>query len=285
MHVLGYPNLSSDQIAKNLPVTALMSPQKPKVKGLPASTPPTDLATKTLYLARDGLGAYLADPSSFPSSRVIYHNEEFVVINDLFPKSSIHLLLLPRNREKMLLHPFEAFEDVEYLMSVRAEVERLRVLAAKELKRKFGRSSEKEIARETALARMETRADGGDAAQLEEEAGQADGVSEGRDWNKEIISGIHMGPSMNHLHVHVLSREMHSECMRHRKHFNSFQTPFLVPVEDFPLSEGDERRRHHAAGALLESDLVCWRCGLSFGNKFKRLKEHLEQEFEAWKRE
>lgn len=71
--------------------------------------------------------------------------------------------------------------------------------------------------------------------------------------------------------------------MRHRKHYNSFATPFLVPVEDFPLAEGDERRRP-GRGGFLERDLVCWRCGRGFGRGFKGLKEHLEEEFEGWKR-
>jgi aprataxin len=31
--------------------------------------------------------------------------------------------------------------------------------------------------------------------------------------------------------------------------------------------------------------MKCWRCGMNFGNRFARLKEHLEAEFEEWKRE
>ena len=245
-----------------------MSPQKrpqPKVKS-PPSTPATDPATKTVFLGRDGLGAYISDPASFPASRVIYHHESFVVINDLFPKSTIHLLLLPRDPVRSLMHPFTAFEDPGFRASVMEELGKLRSLAAKELKRIAGKHSYKEQRREAAM-----------------ESDVTD-WPEGRDWESEIVSGIHAGPSMNHLHVHVMSRDMHSACMRHRKHYNSFNTRFLVPVEDFPLDE-DDGRRHPGREGSLDSDLVCWRCGRNFGNKFKRLKEHLDEEFEKWKKE
>ena len=89
---------------------------------------------------------------------------------------------------------------------------------------------------------------------------------------------------MNHLHVHILSVDRHSECMRHRKHYNSFATPFLIDVEDFPLNKHDPRR-HAGRERYLERDLVCWRCQRNFRNKFAKLKEHLEEEFEVWKKE
>ncbi|KAL9640812.1 MAG: hypothetical protein Q9164_000047 [Protoblastenia rupestris] len=243
-----------------------MSPKKlSSSKKTPASdTSKTDPATKTVFLGRDGLGAYIADPTSFPSSRVVYHDEKWVVINDLFPKSSIHLLLLPRNPAKELLHPFDAFEDPTFLSQIQAEVQKLRTLAAKELKRRFGKYSRKEQAREAAL---------------ESDTGT---LPEGRDWEKEIISGIHAGPSMSHLHVHVLSVDRYSECMRHRKHYNSFSTPFLIDVEDFPLAK-DDPRRHPGRHGYLDRDLICWRCGKGFGRSFAKLKEHVDGEFERWR--
>ena len=90
---------------------------------------------------------------------------------------------------------------------------------------------------------------------------------------------------MTHLHIHILSRDMHSERLRHRKHYNSFNTPFFVPLEDFPLSEGEKKERLGRRAEWLKRDFVCWRCGKGFGNRFKSLKEHLEGEFEAWRDE
>ncbi|KAF6845364.1 HIT domain-containing protein [Colletotrichum musicola] len=221
--------------------------------------------------SRDGLGVYIEDPASFPASRVIYHNDDFVAINDLYPKASIHTLLLPRSPAHSLLHPFEAFDDPEFLAKVQEEVLRLKNLVAKELQRRFARGSKAEGAREAVL-------DG----RVEAEGGE---LPKGRDWHAEIITGIHAHPSMNHLHVHVLSREMHSECLKHRKHYNSFNTPFLIDVADFPLAEDDPRRHPGHEGYLMKRDLVCWRCNKNFGNQFARLKEHLDAEFVEWKKE
>lgn len=216
-----------------------------------------------------GLGAYLSDPASYPASRVIYHTPDFVVINDKFPKATVHTLLLPRSASHNLLHPFDAFNDAEFLAKVRAETAKLKTLVAKELRRKLGTFSKAETAREAVL-NGDTEGDGA--------------LPPGRDWEKEIMCGIHAVPSMSHLHVHVLSRDMHSECVKHRKHYNSFNTPFLVDLDDFPLKDDDPRRDTKRQG-YLQQDLKCWRCGRNFGNQFKKLKEHLEVEFEDWKHE
>ena len=145
----------------------------------------------------------------------------------------------------------------------------LRVLVAKELRRKYGQYSAQEKLRLEALETWPPL---------------TTSIPPGRDWEKGVISGVHASPSMNHLHVHVLSVDRVSECMRHRKHYNSFNTGFLVDVEDFPLREDDERR-HPGRMRYLDEELRCWRCGEGFGNRFKRLKEHLEVELEEWKRE
>lgn len=89
---------------------------------------------------------------------------------------------------------------------------------------------------------------------------------------------------MNHLHIHVISRDHYSDFLKHSKHYNSFNTPFFVDLEAFPLNEHDDRR-HPGREGYLKSDLKCWRCGQNFGNKFARLKEHLAVEFEEWKSE
>ena len=252
-------------------VTTLMSPKKHKTPSKSShkvvQAHPTTAATT--FLGRDGLGAYIASPQSFPAARVILYSEEFVVINDLFPKSSVHLLLLPRSMEKTLLHPFEALSDTEFLRKLQLEAKKLRELAAKELQRRYGKFSAMDRAREEAMDK-EPMPPGHD-------------LPPGRDWTKEIAVGVHAHPSMNHLHIHIISVDHASDCMRHRKHYNSFATPFFVPIEDFPLDATD-KRRHPGREGYLDRDLRCWRCGQNFGNKFARLKEHLSEEFETWKR-
>ncbi|KAI1124535.1 HIT domain-containing protein [Nemania abortiva] len=253
--------------AKRSAFAELMAP-KPKKPKEPPTLASTRGAFAGSFKARDGLGAYTADPSSFPQSRVIFYNDSFVAINDLYPKSTLHTLLLPRS-PRSRLHPFDAFEDPEFLAAVQAETARLKRLAAKELQRRYGKFSAQDKLREAVLN-----------GEVEWEDGAP--LPVGRDWHKELLVGIHRHPSMNDLHVHVLSRDMVSECMRHRKHYQSFTTPFLIDIADFPLAPDDPRR---LSGHHFDEDMRCWRCGKNFGNQFKKLKEHLAVEFEEWKRE
>ncbi|KAH6686176.1 HIT-like domain-containing protein [Plectosphaerella plurivora] len=227
----------------------------PKAKK-PAPTPAPP-ASRFADRIRDGLGVYLDDPASFPASRIIYFNDDFVAINDLYPKASVHALLLPRSRKHNLLHPFEAFEDPEFLASVQKEVIKLKALVASELRPILNGDAEPD-----------------DTGEL----------PPGRDWEADVKIGIHAHPSMNHLHIHVLSRDMHSPCLHHRKHYNSFNTPFLIDVADFPMAK-DDPRWHPGHAGYMKRDLVCWRCGANFKNQFKKLNDHLNVEFESWKRE
>jgi aprataxin len=134
---------------------------------------------------RDALGPYTTHPDAFPPTSVIFHNANFVYVRDLFPKSQVHTLLLPRDQSKTRLHPFEAFEDAVFLQSVKDEAARLKRLVAAELKRMFGDQN-------------------------------------GRDWEKEVKVGVHARPSMNHLHVHVMSREHCSERLKTAQHYSEY---------------------------------------------------------------
>jgi aprataxin len=232
---------------------------------------------------REGLGAYLVSPETLPASQVIFHTPSFVAIRDLYPKASVHALLLPRAPARYRQHPFDAFEDADFLAETRAEAERLRVLVAAELRRTVGGKSKADVRRravldgeeeeEVVVGQMETKEEGSDLDDL--------GLPRGRDWSLDVRVGVHAHPSMSHLHVHVLSRDMHSPALKHRNHYNSFNTPFFVDLDDLPLAPHDERRTR----SYLKQDFVCWRCGRGFGNRFAELKRHLEDEFEAWRRE
>jgi aprataxin len=250
-----------------LPVTELM---RHKFSNS-TTTPPKPPHNKPAYFhGRDRLGAYTHDPASFPPSAVIFYNDFAVAVNDLYPKSSVHTLLLPRPKRN-LLHPIEAFEDADFLASTRAESNKLRALVAKELRRRYGKLSKKDQARKRVL-------------NGEVEVPKGEGLPKGREWESEVMMGIHAHPSMSHLHVHVLSVDRYSECSKNRAHYNSFTTPFFIPLDAFPLNK-DDPRRHPGEAGYLKSELKCWRCGANFGKSFASLKEHLAVEFEAWKRE
>jgi aprataxin len=74
------------------------------------------------------------------------------------------------------LHPFEAFEDAEFLATLRVEAQKLKV-------------SKQDEAREAVLN-----------GSLD-----ADVLPIGRDWENEVKVGVHADPSMNHLHIQVIS--------------------------------------------------------------------------------
>lgn len=248
-------------------------PKIPKDDNGPSHNPKTLASTRGAltrsFKERDGLGAYTHDPAAYPPSRVIFHDDDFVAINDMYPKSTVHTLLLPRSPEHCRLHPFDAFEDAAFLAAVQAATAKLKRLVAKELQRRYGPVSAQEREREAVLNGEQDWEEGRE-------------LPAGRNWESELLVGVHAHPSMNDLHVHVLAPDMVSECMRHRKHYNSFHTGFLVDLADFPLPQSDGRRH---PGKFLQLDLKCWRCGRNFENRFKQLKEHLADEFEAWKKE
>jgi len=172
------------------------------------------------------------------------------------------------------MHPCDAFDDAEFLAGVKAEAAKLKVLVARELRRVYGPGSKADEERECVL-NGDVKGDGDVDVDVDVE------LPQGRDWEKEVMVGVHAGPSMNHLHVHVLSVDRYSECLKHRKHYNSFATGFFVPLEEFPLGREEVRKKSNT----ISGDMKCWRCGENFGKKFKELKAHLKVEFEAWKRE
>ena len=252
------------------PVSELMSPKPKKPQIATSSHDNSSNQKAALKQFGEGLGVYLANPAAY-GSQVVSTSPDFVVIHDLFPKSQLHLLILPRDPSKFRLHPFAAFNDPVFLKSCRDEATKIKALDASELRRRFGRYSLQDQTREKALDPNTTPSP--DST-----------LPPGRDWSSELLVGIHAHPSMSHLHIHVISKDRFSDALKHRKHYNSFSTPFFIPLDDFPLSEGDVRR-HPGKEGYLKSDFVCWRCGKGFGNRFKALKDHLAMEFEEWKRE
>lgn len=218
-----------------------------------------------LYDRRNGLLVYIDDPGAF-RSEVIRYSDNWVLIRDAYPKATVHLLLLPRDPAKYTLHPHSACADPVFLASLRAEAQECIKLAASELARLLGPTS----------AQCKQRRE---AMEIED---PPDELPPGRDFVKEIRAGFHAHPSMNHLHLHIFSPDMHSPALKHRKHYNSFNTDFFLPLDEMPYAEDDMRRDVSFQNAQFDKDFRCWRCGKGFGNKFKQLKEHLEEEFKAW---
>ena len=226
------------------------------------SRPPPRRAATSSY--REALGAYLADPGSFPKDLVVRSDDDFVWLRDRYPKALVHLLILPRDSTKNRLSPQQAFGDPVFFAACRQQEQLARSFAATELRDMLMTYSAMEKARKAAEGQS---------------GSSGESLPPTRDWDGQILSGVHAEPSMAHLHIHVLSREMYSPKMRKSEHYLSFTTDFLIGLEEFPLAEEDHLRRCER----VKGNLVCWRCGKEFGRAFARLKRHLEEEFLEWR--
>jgi aprataxin len=218
---------------------------------------------------RDGLLTYVQSPAA--TAGVVYHSDDWVLLRDKYPKATVHLLLMPRDSQFYTRHPFRAFEDQSFLASARLEAAKAAKIAASELQRLLGKFSAQE---EPRIAALES-----DTADLDAE------LPAGRRWDADIRVGVHAYPSMNHMHIHVISKDMQSESLKTRKHYNTFNTPFFVNLDEFPLPEKDERWTLKVKPYYHDWEYVCWRCKQGFGNRFTELKKHLQKEYQEWRSE
>ncbi|CAX39906.1 histidine triad (HIT) family protein, putative [Candida dubliniensis CD36] len=226
---------------------------------------------------RDAFQQYIDHPEKHDI--VVFYDENVIIIKDIFPKSTRHLLVIPRNRQVSRTHPLDAFctdypefsGDKLYKM-VSEYVEKAKDLIVDEL-----------------LHYSDVK----DKSQL----------SEFR--NTFINAGVHSIPSLNNLHVHVITQDFHSPKMKNKKHYNSFTTKFFVPFEELnpELNEGycsrrtsqpfletgsvqrntqyivHERSKEAMDKLIKTSPFKCTSCSKTFGNSMVKLKAHLHDEY------
>jgi aprataxin len=111
-----------------------------------------------------------------------------------------------------------------------------------------------------------------------------DELPPGRDWLKDVRIGVHGYPSMNHMHIHIMSRDSNSSSVTKATHYNSFNTRFFVPLEDFPLKPDDDRWQPDELKRIKGGDMICWKCGKNYGRSFVKLKAHLYSEYREWRK-
>ena len=89
--------------------------------------------------------------------------------------------------------------------------------------------------------------------------------------------GFHAVPSMRQLHLHVISADMSSDCLKNKKHWNSFTTDFFVPPErwaDKLEADGRLQIDERFEEAKLKRDMVCHLSGVALRN-MPALKQHV----------
>ncbi|KAG8733910.1 hypothetical protein FRC12_018701 [Ceratobasidium sp. 428] len=110
----------------------------------------------------------------------------------------------------------------------------------------------------------------------------------------DVLVGFHAVPSMDHIHLHVLSSDLCAPALKKKHHYNSFRSDlgFFLHLEDVlgwfelptatPFAKGPTFERKAAIPAqkyepLLKTDLACFKCREKF-KTIPQLKAHLQQE-------
>lgn len=95
-----------------------------------------------------------------------------------------------------------------------------------------------------------------------------------------IRLGYHAIPSMSHIHLHVISQDFDSPCLKNKKHWNSFTTEYFLESEevmDMVKLQGKVTVKD-GASELLKSSLQCNVCKTPQAT-IPQLKEHLKKHY------
>ena len=96
----------------------------------------------------------------------------------------------------------------------------------------------------------------------------------------EFRFGYHAVPSMSQLHLHAISQDFDSPCLKHKKHWNSFNTDYFIPADnvvkdlkengEVNLPSGEEGK------SLLKINLKCHKCDYT-PKHLPDLKAHIKK--------
>lgn len=94
--------------------------------------------------------------------------------------------------------------------------------------------------------------------------------------NHQFKLGYHAIPSMSQVHLHVISQDFNSACLKTKKHWNSFNTDYFIPSKSVLNEVRTEGRfvEQGSAKDLLSAPLQCHKCGERQKN-MPDLKQHV----------
>ncbi|XP_060083298.1 aprataxin-like [Ylistrum balloti] len=90
--------------------------------------------------------------------------------------------------------------------------------------------------------------------------------------------GYHAIPSMSHLHLHVISQDFDSPCLKNKKHWNSFTTEYFFDSKDIInmlKDEGKVQLDSSKFQEMLKRNLRCHVCRKEFST-MPALKTHIK---------
>ncbi|XP_019956003.2 aprataxin isoform X3 [Paralichthys olivaceus] len=93
-------------------------------------------------------------------------------------------------------------------------------------------------------------------------------------------TGYHAIPSMSHVHLHVISQDFDSPCLKNKKHWNSFTTDYFIESQDVVrmLETSGRVTVKEGSSELLKLSLRCHMCRRELPT-IPALKEHLKSHF------
>ncbi|VEU21234.1 DEKNAAC102198 [Brettanomyces naardenensis] len=190
---------------------------------------------------------YLKDPDKYPDV-VLFSDRNAIIIRDQYPKSIFHFLVIPRSKKHTLLKPQMAFQDADFRHLMEGYVEKAKDMLVEEFNERY----------------------------------------EVRDSTDSIENHIkvccHSVPSLRNLHIHVMTTDLYSTCLKHKKHYNSFGSSFAINWDEMPLSKSDPRYDDEGyCKGLLKQDMVFE--GVNYGGHFVELKKAIGRRFQRTYRE
>ena len=200
------------------------------------------------YLTQD-----ISSLSQTLQNNIYYRDDDCVVIYDGYPKARMHLLLLPRqlqSKEIQSIANLRKDDHYELLLKCHATARELVLHLTSEYKILYSKNGKKDNSKEDSQLPF-----------------------------PGFRIGYHAIPSMINLHLHILSMDLDSPCLKHKKHYNSFATTFFVDadrVEQELLANTVIAINLQAEEEKLSQSLKCFKCGQTQSN-FPNLKNHLLQ--------
>jgi len=201
----------------------------------------------------------LKAPESLPSSILFNHSSKNITIFDAYPKSIFHFLILPRIQQSD-----PVLSNLRTLLNCGDKIRAKEVITSLW---EDAQAAKKEI-----LDEMVTRY--------------------GFKW--DVWIGFHGAPSMEHLHLHVISADLLSDTMKNKKHYNSFHPKlgfFLHIQEVLEWFDAEPTFFSNTVKAfkpakyepILKEPLACFHCNVEMKN-IPLLKKHLEEEWHKLER-
>lgn len=199
---------------------------------------------------RNAFQPILDNPDKFPE--VLFYDEHAVILKDKYPKLLRHYLVLPRDSEVTHNHPLTAFREGNLHEQLTEYVEKAEQMILDDLA---------EV--------LEAK----DSLKL-------------KSLRLFIQTGVHSSPLLRNLHIHVMTKDFYTPCMKNKKHYNSFTTPFFVPFHKLAPQANDDSNDEAGSSpspepeSLLKGKLRCSYCFTNFDNSFASLKKHLQKEYQ-----